>query len=238
MIQSGSVNSMRRSDHLRSRCAELRRRTVPHKNALREPCRFDAKTIVCDPKIRSAPSLQRTRVKHSSPTPIALIVRTRTLGLYQGRSIAFERRFVLDAFDPWPGDHSSSPSPSRAPVSMLAINLRSLVDWIGAQARGPRVQTMMPFFDGVIRISCGRGDERRRSSMGPNEAAKALKKVMGSPIGVVNRFKRQLAERNLAVRALIEANDVDDLTDMIEREIADKQNDDSQIEAGDFGTLV
>jgi hypothetical protein len=74
--------------------------------------------------------------------------------------------------------------------------------------------------------------------MGPNEAAKALKKVMGSPIGVVNRFKRQLAERNLAVRALIEANDVDDLTDMIEREIADKQNDDSQIEAGDFGTLV
>jgi hypothetical protein len=69
-----------------------------------------------------------------------------------------------------------------------------------------------------------------RSSMDPNEAAKAQKKFMASPhVGVGDRFKRRLAERNLALRARVEANDVDDLPEMIERYIADKLDDHSQI---------
>jgi hypothetical protein len=75
------------------------------------------------------------------------------------------------------------------------------------------------------------------SRMDPNEAVKALKKFTASPpssLGVSDRVKRGPPERNLAIRAQVEANDVDGMRAMIEREVAGQQDDDLRIETSNF----
>jgi hypothetical protein len=125
----------------------IRTCALPHKTAQRVRCRFDLKTIaVLKEKIGSFRGDPESSIRRAAP--IGAIVQTLKPDLYRAGSISFEGRFVLYASDSWPSDHSSSRLPSPAPVLMLAISFTSFsLIGIGAQASGPRVQIMMPFFE-------------------------------------------------------------------------------------------